>query len=230
MVAFAVVNACYMSVISSTTLARDEGILKRIRGTPLPPWVYMAGRLGAAALVALVSAVVVVAVGAVVYGFEVVWSAVPAALVVLALAMFCFCALGLAVTVLVPAADSALPIAWGTILPLCFISDVFMPIDNAPHWLRAIASFFPLRPFADDLEAAFNPVQEAPRCSRTRGPRRLGCRGGRVRAPDVSLGARLARCPRSRASQPRAAFAVSRVRGIFERAAERPPRVSSLPR
>lgn len=159
MVAFAVVNACYMSVIASTALARDEGILKRLRGTPLPPWVYMAGRLGAAAVVALASTVVVVAVGALIYDFEIVWSAIPAALVVLALAMFCFCALGLAVTVLVPAADSALPIAWGTIIPLCFISDVFMPIDSAPHWLRAVASFFPLRPFADALETGFNPVR-----------------------------------------------------------------------
>jgi hypothetical protein len=43
-------------------------------------------------------------------------------------------------------------------LPLCFISDVFQPIDNAPHWLRTIASAFPLRPFADDLESAFNPI------------------------------------------------------------------------
>ena len=79
MVAFAVVNACYMSVISSTALARDEGILKRLRGTPLPPWIYMTGRLGSAGLVALVSAIVVVAVGASVYGFEVVWSAEPCA-------------------------------------------------------------------------------------------------------------------------------------------------------
>jgi len=158
MVAFAVVNACYMAVISSTTLARDEGILKRIRSTPLPPWLYMAGRIGSAALVAIVAAIVVVAVGSAVYGFQVVWSGLPAAILTLAVAIFCFCALGLAVTVLVPAADSALPIAWGTILPLCFISDVFQPIDNAPRWLRAIASFFPLRPFADDLERIFNPV------------------------------------------------------------------------
>jgi hypothetical protein len=43
-------------------------------------------------------------------------------------------------------------------LPLCFISDVFQPIDNAPHWLRSIASFFPLRSLADDLESAFNPI------------------------------------------------------------------------
>jgi len=158
MVAFAVVNACYMSVISSTTLARDQGILKRIRSTPLPPWIYMTGRVVSAGLVALVSAIVVLAVGAGVYDFEMVWSAVPSALLTLAVAMFCFCSLGFAVTVLVPTADSALPIAWGTILPLCFISDVFQPIDTAPHWLRAVASFFPLRPFADTLESAFNPA------------------------------------------------------------------------
>jgi ABC-2 type transport system permease protein len=158
MIAFAVVNACYMSVISQVTLARDEGILKRIRSTPLPPWIYMAGRLGSAGLVAILSAVVVVAIGAYVYDFEVVWSAVPAVLLTLALGMFCFCAVALAVTVLIPRADSALPVAWGTILPLCFISDIFVPIEGAPHWLRAVASFFPLRGFADDLETAFNPV------------------------------------------------------------------------
>ncbi len=158
MIAFAVVNVCYMSVISQTTLAREQGILKRIRCTPLPPWIYMAGRLGSAALVAIVSAIVVVAVGAYVYGFEVIWSAVPAVLVTLALGMFCFCAVALAVTVLIPSADSAVPVAWGTILPLCFISDVFVPIEGAPRWLRDVASFFPLRGFADALETAFNPV------------------------------------------------------------------------
>jgi len=223
MVAFAVVNACYMSVISSTTLARDEGILKRIRGTPLPPWVYMAGRLGAAALVALTSAVVVVAVGALVYDFEIVWSAIPAVLLILALAMFCFCALGLAITVLVPAADSALPVAWGTILPLCFISDVFMPIDSAPHWLRAIASFFPLRPFADDLETAFNPV---------RGSSALQLHHVEILAAwgvvatvfalltfrwEPAVSGRHRRGP-----QVSAAFAVDRVRALFEQIGTRP--------
>ncbi len=158
MIAFAVANACYMSVISQITLARDEGILKRIRSTPLPSWIYMAGRIGAASIVALLSAIVVVAVGSWVYGFQMIWAAVPAVLVVLALAIFCFCSVALAVTVLVPRADSAFPVAWGTILPLCFVSDVFIPIDGAPRWLRDLASSFPLRPFADDLEAAFNPV------------------------------------------------------------------------
>ena len=74
MVAFAVVNACYMSVLSSTTLARDQGILKRIRSTPLPSWVYMTGRIVSSGLVASVGAVVVIAVGAGVYGFQVIWA------------------------------------------------------------------------------------------------------------------------------------------------------------
>jgi ABC-2 type transport system permease protein len=83
---------------------------------------------------------------------------VPAVLATLALGMFCFCAAALAVTVLITSADSALPVAWGTILPLCFISDIFVPIEGAPRWLRETASLFPLRAFADALESAFNPV------------------------------------------------------------------------
>jgi len=228
MVAFAVVNACYMSVISATSLARDEGILKRLRGTPLPPWIYMTGRLVSAGLVALVSAVVVVAVGAGVYDFEVIWSAVPAALLVLAVGMFCFSALGLAVTVLVPRADSALPIAWGTILPLCFISDVFMPIDSAPHWLRETASFFPLRPFADDLESLFNPAQGASALNWQH--LEVLVIWGVVAAAFALFTFRWepgSPGSRRRASQLRAAFAVNRVRGMFERAAERPARVRS---
>lgn len=158
MVAFAVISVCYMSVITSTTTAREEGILKRIRSSPLPPWVYMTGRIISAGLVAAVATVAVIAVGAGIYDFEIVWSAIPAALLTFAVAIFSFCALGLAVSVLVPTADAALPIAWGTALPLCFVSDIFQPIDTAPHWLRDAASFFPLRPFADDLQTLFNPV------------------------------------------------------------------------
>ena len=190
-------------MILSTTLARDEGILKRIRSTPLPGWVYMTGRIASAGLVAVVSAIVITAVGASVYDFHVVWGATPAALLTLAVAMFDFCSLGLAVTVLVPAADSALPIAWGTILPLCFISDVFQPIDNATEWLCPIASFVPL-PFADGLESAFNPIT---------GSRGVhwgdlgllavwGLGGGRVCAARVSLGTGRAASPRTRIATP----------------------------
>ena len=228
MVAFAVVNACYMSVISATSLARDEGILKRLRGTPLPPWIYMSGRLASAGLVALISAVVVIAVGAGVYDFEVIWSAVPAALLVLAAAMFCFSALGMAVTVLVPRADSALPVASGDD-PAAVLHIRRVHADRQRAALAARDRV--VLPAAPVRRRAGEPVQPDPgrrdaALAAPGGPRHLGRRGGRVRAftfrwEPGSPGRAGA------ASSPRAAFAVSRVRGMFERAAERPPRVSS---
>jgi ABC-2 type transport system permease protein len=232
MVAFAVINACYMSVISSTTLARDQGILKRIRSTPLPPWVYMAGRIISSGLVATVGAIVVLAVGVAVYHVQLIWSGVPAALLTLAVAMFCFCSLGLAVTVLVPSADSAVPIAWGTMLPLCFISDIFQPIDSAPQWLRAIASAFPLRPFADDLEAAFNPATGSSAIH----PEHLELMAvwGAAAAAFALLAFRWEPGhPGDRGSRRSATFASERVRGLLEtrgRQTLRPQRTGEPPR
>jgi ABC-2 type transport system permease protein len=162
MVAFATVTACYTGVITSTILARELGILKRLRSTPLPPWAYMGGRLVAAAFVTVASTVAVIAVGAGVYGFHFMWSALPAVALTLALAIVCFCALALAVTVLIPTAEAALPIAWGTLLPLCFVSDVFQPIAGAPEWLRATAGSFPVKALADQLERLFNPTAHGP--------------------------------------------------------------------
>jgi ABC-2 type transport system permease protein len=158
MVAFAVVTCCYAGVITSTTVSRDAGILKRLQSTPLPAWIYLAGRVVIAGAVTLLAAVVLVAVGAGLYGFRVIWDAVPAALLTLAAATFCFCSLGLAVTVLVGRAESGLPVAWGTMLPVCFISDVFQPLGSAPKWLLKLSSLLPVRPLADDLERLFNPL------------------------------------------------------------------------
>lgn len=158
MLAFAIVTCCYAGIVASITIAREEGILKRLRSTPLPAWVYMAGRVITAGAVALLAAVVLVVVSAELYGFRVVWSAVPAAAVTLAVAIICFCALGLAVTALVPSVDSALPVAWGSLLPVCFISDVFQPLGAAPGWLLRVSSLLPIRPLADQLEDLFNPL------------------------------------------------------------------------
>lgn len=158
MLAFAVLTACYMSVITTTVVAREGGVLKRIRSTPLPPAVYMAGRVASAAVSAAIGVALVAAVGVLVYNFRIVWAGVPAALLTLGVGIVCFCALGMAVSALVSSVDSALPVAWGSILPLCFISDVFAPIDGAPAVLRQVASYFPVRPFANSLETAFNPV------------------------------------------------------------------------
>jgi ABC-2 type transport system permease protein len=156
MVAFAVMNACYVTTVTVTVIARDEGILKRLRGTPLPPLAYIAGRAGASSLLAIVSAVLVLLLGHFGYGVDIMPHALPALVVTVTLGMVCFALVGLAVTVLVPNTDVALPVAYGTLLPLCFVSDVFFPADAAQGWLSTAASAFPVKHLAVALERTLN--------------------------------------------------------------------------
>ena len=92
-IVFGVVTATYTNLAMTVTIARDEGILKRIRGTPLPPWAYLAGRIGHAVVIgfllvviALLLVVIVAGFGALVYDVDVPWGALPAMLLVLAVA------------------------------------------------------------------------------------------------------------------------------------------------
>jgi ABC-2 type transport system permease protein len=150
-IVFGVVTATYTNLAMTVTIARDAGILKRIRGTPLPPWAYLAGRIGHAVLVALLLVVIVAAFGALVYGVAVPWDALPAILLVLAISAAAFSALGLAVSGLIPNADAAPAVVNATILPVLFISNVFIQMENAPDWLDAISHLLPVRHFADAM-------------------------------------------------------------------------------
>ncbi len=160
MMAFATVNACYINIINGTTLARESGMLKRIRGTPLPGPVYLMGRVVSAALVGLISTAAVMILSTTVFGAEMVWGTMPGTVVFVLAGMACFSCIGLALTPLVPTAEAALPIAYGSILPLAFVSDVFFASDASPSWLRRLADAFPLRPLARSL--AENMTPDAP--------------------------------------------------------------------
>jgi ABC-2 type transport system permease protein len=156
--AFCLLNACYVTTITSIVLAREEGILKRLRGTPLPAWTYLAGRSGAAALTAVVSAGIIIGTGVVFFHVTMIWPAFGYFAGAAGLGIVCFFLLGAAVTTVVPKTDTALPVAFGTMLPLAFISDVFFSSVRAPAWLHDLASAFPVAPVASTMEAAFNPA------------------------------------------------------------------------
>jgi ABC-2 type transport system permease protein len=77
-------------------------------------------------------------------------------LVTLAVGAASFCALGFAVTTVIPNPDAAAPIVNATILPLLFLSGIFIPIgDNAPAWIIWTARIFPVKHFADSMQAGF---------------------------------------------------------------------------
>ena len=156
-VALAVVSATYTNMGMMVTISRDLGILKRVRGTPLPPWAYIFGRLAHAMLVSLLLVVIVVGVGAAAYGTDVPDNTLPGFAVTLMLGAVTFCALGLALTAVIPNADAAPAITNATILPLLFVSNVFIPLQDPPAWLAFVGDVFPVKHFAAALQTAFHP-------------------------------------------------------------------------
>ena len=159
---FAAASATYTNIGVGTAIARDEGVLKRFRGTPLPPWTYMAGRIGSGVWIAFIATVVMMTVGVVAFNVDLELSKLPAALVTFVVGAACFAALGLALAAASPTGDSAPAVANATILPLAFVSDVFIAMDNPPDWLTAVGNFFPLKHFVRAFQDAFHPLVESP--------------------------------------------------------------------
>lgn len=156
MATFSLLNACYVNNVTGIVLAREQGILRRLRGTPLPGWCYLAGRFGASMVSAALTLAIVFAIGVGLLHATWRWDATGRLLAVSVLAVCCFVLLGTAVSTIVPSTATGLPIAYGTMLPLAFISDVFFSSAHAPHWLHTVASVFPVAPIARGMEDAFS--------------------------------------------------------------------------
>ena len=146
--ALSVITASYSNIAMSVTIARDQGLLKRKRGTPLPPWAFLFGKIAHATLIALLLVAIVTAAGVLFFDVD-----------TLAVGASACSSMGLAVTVLVSNAQAAPAIVNGTILPLLFVSDVFIRTEDAPSWLNTFASIFPVKHFSEALQATFNPFE-----------------------------------------------------------------------
>ncbi len=154
---FAVISASFTNLAITVSFNRDEGVLKRVRGTPLRPSTYMASRVIHSTVIALVLMAVVTLFGAVFYGVDVPTETAPALIVSVVIGAGAFCALGLALTSIIPNADAAPPIVNAVVIPLSFISGMFVPLDDPPKWIEVIGNIFPFKHFADAMKAAFDP-------------------------------------------------------------------------
>lgn len=159
---FAAVSATYTNLANMVPIRRDEGVLKRWKGTPLPTWTYVAGTIGAAVVIAFIGVVVMLGLGVVAYGLEVDAAKLPGAALTFAVGVSAFAALGMAIAALVPSASSASAVANATILPLAFVSNVFIVIEEPPRLLGLIGDAFPLKPFVVSFQDSFNPLVPAP--------------------------------------------------------------------
>ena len=160
--AFTAVSATYTNLANMVPIRRDEGVLKRWRSTPLPTWIYICGFIVSAVVIAFAGVVMMLTLGVVAYDLEIVWAKMPAAALTFLVGVSAFAALGMAMASLVKSASSAAAAANATILPLAFISNVFVPTEDAPAWIETVANLFPLRPFVESFQDCFTPFVEAP--------------------------------------------------------------------
>jgi ABC-2 type transport system permease protein len=155
--AYGVIATTYMNMALSTSILRDQGVLKRMQGTPLPRWAYIAARVGSTILIMLALTVITLALGAVAYDVHVRVPTLPGLILTLLLGTAAFTTLGIGITRFIANAETAPVIVNLTVLPLTFISSVWYPIPGMPKALVDIAKVFPIQPLADGLEYAFNP-------------------------------------------------------------------------
>jgi ABC-2 type transport system permease protein len=157
MASFSVITACFNNIAAAVTFQREDGILKRAHGTPLPSASFIGARILHAVLVAVLLVIITAVFGRVVYSAD-----IPTGLsllqfvVALLVGAAAFCALGLAATSVIPNSDAAAPIINAIILPLEFLSGIFIPFgSNTPAWILWVAKIFPVRPFVLTMQAAF---------------------------------------------------------------------------
>lgn len=155
--AMGVLYATYPTIAISVAEARETGVLKRLHGTPLPPWAYLAGRLGSSVVFASVAVAAMLLLGVVVYDVQMIGGTALALVVTLLLGMACFTSLGLAVAAVSRSVAVAQGASISTAVALTFVSGMFTFGGTMPAWLETLGDVFPLKPFAEALQNQLNP-------------------------------------------------------------------------
>jgi ABC-2 type transport system permease protein len=149
----AVMATTFHALAMTVTLLREQGVLKRMRGTPLPAGAYLGGLLGSAVVNAVAQVAVIAAAGWLLLGTGAPRDWLALAVFVLA-GVVCLGALGVAWSLVIPSADAAPAYANAVFLPAIAISGVFYDVEEAPRWVADIAQALPLTHVIDGLSGA----------------------------------------------------------------------------
>ncbi len=154
MIGFGVVATAYAGLAINTVIRRESGVLKRVRGTPLPPAIYLAAAVGSTIVVIAIETSAQLLIGR--FVIDAGWPERPGLLAVaILLGAVAFAALGLATTGLVRSAEGSSAVVNAIYLPMVFISGVFFSVSALPGFLEAIADVLPLTYFLDLVRGVF---------------------------------------------------------------------------
>jgi ABC-2 type transport system permease protein len=142
--------------------AREAGVLKRWRATPLPRWCYFLGRIATTALFSTAAGAVTIGVGVLFYHGHVTAEEAGAILIAMILGALAWAAAATAMTGLIPTAESANPIFMIVYFPVVFVSGGFGATSVLPHWLTTLASYLPAEPMIHALTSSLRHTTGTP--------------------------------------------------------------------
>lgn len=163
MIASGVLYTSFQNLAIAIPLEREDGTLKRLRGTPMPKASYFIGKIGTVFVAYIVQLIVLIVVGVAFYDitlpstavqwFTLVWASV------LGLIACTLC--GIAFSVVPKTGRGASAVATPIVLVLQFTSGVFFVFTQLPQWMQVFASFFPLKWLAQAMRSVFLPESAA---------------------------------------------------------------------
>lgn len=160
MVAGGVMLTSFQTLALSVAMERDDGTLKRLRSTPMPPVAYFLGKVGLVAASSLAQMALLLLVARFVFGV-----AMPSDVAAWATFAWVFLlgissgtVLGIAYSTLAGSAKSAGAVVIGPLLVLQFISGVYFAYGEIPPWMQQVAALFPLKWVAQGMRSVFYPA------------------------------------------------------------------------
>jgi ABC-2 type transport system permease protein len=159
MIASGIFLSSFQSLAISIALERDEGLLKRLRGTPMPPQSYFIGKIGQVLVTSIAQIVLLLAISGLLLGVDL--PTEPSKwlnfLWIFVLGTASGSVLGIAFSVVPKSGKAASAVVTPVVLLLQFMSGVYFVYSSLPSWMRGVASVFPLKWLASGMRSVFLP-------------------------------------------------------------------------
>ncbi len=150
-----IISASFVNLTQVVVAQRESGELKRLRGTPLPTSSVISSRAAVGVVVAIVMSALLLAIGRVAYNVPIPQSTMLGLVIAVIVGAASFVCMAFAFCTRIGSADAAPPATNLAVLPLYFISGVFVPERQIPNYLRVIATVFPIKHLAQAVREPF---------------------------------------------------------------------------
>jgi ABC-2 type transport system permease protein len=158
-IASGIMSATFVNLGVGIVMERDEGVLKRLVGTPMPKSAYFIGKAVCAVVVAVLETAILLAIGVAFLGLSLPASAGRWLTFgwVFGLGVVTCSMAGIATSSLARTARSATAVLTLPYLVLSFISGVYFVFSSLPQGLQEFAAVFPLKWLCQGLRSVFLP-------------------------------------------------------------------------